>query len=203
MADDQQDQTQAEEKVEEVVEKVEEAAEKAEEAVSEAKEAVEEVKEVVQEAKEEVASQAEPVKEEKTEEPKAAPKPVSANLEKIIEQIEKLSVLELADLVHALEDRFGVSASAPVAVAGAGTPAAGAGEPVEEKTTFNVILSAAGANKIAVIKAVRELVPTLGLKEAKDLVEAAPKPVLEGVNKATSEEAKTKLTAAGGTVELQ
>src|SRR3989344_1022020 len=170
MADDQQDQTQAEEKVEEVVEKVEEAAEKAEEAVSEAKEAVEEVKEVVQEAKEEVASQAEPVKEEKTEEPKAAPKPVSANLEKIIEQIEKLSVLELADLVHALEDRFGVSASAPVAIA-AGAQAAGGTEPGEEKTTFNVILSAAGANKISVIKAVRELVPTLGLKEAKDLVE--------------------------------
>ncbi|OGE16390.1 50S ribosomal protein L7/L12 [Candidatus Daviesbacteria bacterium RIFCSPHIGHO2_12_FULL_37_11] len=120
----------------------------------------------------------------------------------MIEQIEKLSVLELADLVHALEDRFGVSASAPVAIA-AGAQAAGGTEPGEEKTTFNVILSAAGANKISVIKAVRELVPTLGLKEAKDLVEAAPKPVLEGVNKVTAEEAKAKLTAAGGTVELQ
>lgn len=152
---------------------------------------------------EEIAPQSEPAKEEpKTEEPKKAPKPVSANLEKIIEQIEKLSVLELADLVHALEDRFGVSASAPVMAVGAATPATG-GEPVEEKTTFNVILSGAGANKIAVIKAVRELVQTLGLKEAKDLVEAAPKPVLEGVNKATAEEAKTKLTAAGATVELQ
>lgn len=130
------------------------------------------------------------------------PKSVSAGLEKIIEQIEKLSVLELADLVHALEDKFGVSASQPVAVAG--PAAAGApGEPVEEKTTFNVILAAAGANKISVIKAVRELVQTLGLKEAKDLVEAAPKPVLEGVNKATAEEAKTKLTAAGATVEIQ
>lgn len=134
--------------------------------------------------------------------PKKAPKPVSANLEKIIEQIEKLQVIELADLVHGLEDRFGVSASAPVAVAsGAAGPASG--EPVEEKTTFNVILSASGANKIAVIKAVRELVPTLGLKEAKDLVEAAPKPVLESVNKQTAEEAKTKLTATGATVELQ
>jgi len=143
----------------------------------------------------------EEVKAEPVEEKKAS-KPVSASLEKIIEQIEKLSVLELADLVHALEDRFGVSASAPVAVAAAGAPA-GATEPGEEKTTFNVILSAAGANKISVIKAVRELVPTLGLKEAKDLVEAAPKPVLEGVNKETADEAKKKLTEAGGTVELQ
>lgn len=136
------------------------------------------------------------------EEPKKVVKPISANLEKIIEQIEKLSVLELADLVHALEDRFGVSATTPVAAAPVGAGEA-AGEPVEEKTTFNVILSGAGANKIAVIKAVRELVQTLGLKEAKDLVEAAPKPVLEGVNKTTAEEAKTKLTAAGATVELQ
>ena len=173
---------------------------------------VEEAK--VEEApKEEEAAPAESVKEEtrpkddqplaeKTEEPKKASKPVSASLEKIIEQIEKLSVLELADLVHALEDRFGVSASAPVAVATSGATVA-SGEPVEEKTTFNVILASSGANKIAVIKAVRELVQTLGLKEAKDLVEAAPKPVLEGVNKTTAEEAKLKLTAAGATVELQ
>lgn len=140
-----------------------------------------------------------------TDEP-AQPKPpksVSKELEKIIEQIEKLSVLELADLVHALEDRFGVSAQAPVSAAAAGPAAAAAGEPVEEKTTFNVVLTAGGANKIAVIKAVRELVPTLGLKEAKDLVEAAPKPVLESVNKQTAEEAKTKLATAGATVELQ
>lgn len=143
------------------------------------------------------------MEEVKTEEAKPASKAVSANLEKIIEQIEKLSVLELSDLVHALEDKFGVSASAPVAVAAAGAPAAANGEPAEEKTTFNVILTGAGANKIAVIKAVRELNQTLGLKEAKDLVEAAPKPVLESVNKATAEEAKAKLTAAGGTVELQ
>ena len=128
---------------------------------------------------------------------------ISASLEKIIEQIEKLSVMELADLVHALEDRFGVSASAPVATAPVGAGQAGAGEPQEEKTTFNVILTSAGVNKIASIKAVRELVPTLGLKEAKDLVEAAPKPVLEGVNKEAAEEAKKKLTDAGGTVELQ
>ena len=128
---------------------------------------------------------------------------MNKNLEKIIEQIEKLSVLELADLVHALEDRFGVSASAPVAVAAGVASPQGSDEPQEEKTTFNVVLTAGGANKISVIKAVRELVPTLGLKEAKDLVEAAPKPVLEGVNKQTGEEAKLKLTAAGGTVELQ
>jgi len=130
-------------------------------------------------------------------------KPVSASLEKIIEQIEKLSVLELADLVHALEDRFGVTAQAAMVAGPAAASAGSSGEPMEEKTTFNVVLSAAGANKIAVIKAVRELVPTLGLKEAKDLVEAAPKPVLESVNKQTAEEAKTKLTAAGGSVELQ
>ncbi len=129
-------------------------------------------------------------------------KPVSKDLEAIIEKIEKLSVLELADLVHSLEDRFGVSAAAPVAFAAVGAGPA-TGEPVEEKTTFNVILTASGANKISVIKAVRELVPTLGLKEAKDLVEAAPKPVLESVNKQTAEEAKLKLTAAGATVEVQ
>src|SRR3989338_7549079 len=128
-----------------------------------------------------------PKTEAKSEE--KAKKAVSANLEKIIESIEKLSVLELADLVHALEDRFGVTAAAPVAVAAAGGAAASS-EPGEEKTTVNVSLSAAGANKSAVIKAVRELVPTLGLKEAKDLVEAAPKLVLESVNKQTAEEAK-------------
>ncbi len=150
--------------------------------------------EVVQEE-----NQKEAPKEEKN--PK---KPVSGNLEKIIEQIEGLSVLELADLVHALEDRFGVTAAAPVAMTAGAAPAAGAeSSAAEEQTTFNVVLASAGANKIGVIKAVRELVPTLGLKEAKDLVEAAPKPVLEGVNKETANEAKTKLTEAGATVELQ
>ncbi|MCL4367532.1 50S ribosomal protein L7/L12 [Patescibacteria group bacterium] len=129
-------------------------------------------------------------------------KTVSKNLSTIIESIEKLSVLELADLVKALEEKFGVSA-APMAVAAAPAAGGNGAEPAEEKTTFNVILTNAGANKISAIKAVRELVPTLGLKEAKDLVEAAPKPVLEGVNKEAAEEAKTKLTAAGATVELQ
>ena len=137
------------------------------------------------------------------EAPKKASKTVSGDLEKIIESIEKLSVLELADLVHALEDKFGVTAAAPMAV-GVAAPAAGADAgPAEEKTSFDVILANAGANKIGAIKAVRELVPTLGLKEAKDLVEAAPKPVLEGVNKETAEEAKAKLPEAGATVELK
>ncbi len=140
--------------------------------------------------------------EEAPKEEAKATKAVSGNLSEIIEKIEKLSVLELSDLVHALEDKFGVTAAAPMAMA-AGPAAAGSAEPAEEQTSFNVVLTAAGANKIGVIKAVRELVPTLGLKEAKDLVEAAPKPVLEGVNKDTANEAKTKLTGAGATVELQ
>lgn len=139
----------------------------------------------------------------KAQEPKKESKSVSKDLEDIISKIEKLSVLELADLVHALEDRFGVTAAAPMAMAAAPAAGGGAGEPAEEQTTFNVILTSAGANKIGAIKAVRELVPTLGLKEAKDLVEAAPKPVMEGVNKETANEAKSKLTAAGATVELQ
>lgn len=130
----------------------------------------------------------------------------SANpkLTKIIDQIKELSVLELSELVHALEDVFGVNAQAPIAVAAA--PAAGNGEaegPKEEQTTFNVILAAAGANKISVIKALREVNNMLGLKEAKDLVDAAPKEILNGVNKATANEAKQKLTAAGASVELK
>lgn len=130
-------------------------------------------------------------------------KQVSKSLENIIESIEKLSVLELADLVKSLEEKFGVSAAAPMAVASVSGAPTGAAEAVSEQTSFNVILTSGGANKIAAIKVVREIVPTLGLKEAKDLVEGAPKPVLEGVNKTTAEEAKQKLTAAGGTVELQ
>ena len=142
--------------------------------------------------------------EAKAEEPKKATKSVSKNLEKIIESIETLSVLELSELVHALEERFGVSASAPMMMSASNAAGASASEgPAEEQTSFNVVLTAAGANKIAVIKAVREIVPTLGLKEAKDLVEGAPKPVLEGANKETAGEAKSKLEAAGGSVELQ
>ncbi|MBI5619406.1 50S ribosomal protein L7/L12 [Candidatus Gottesmanbacteria bacterium] len=121
----------------------------------------------------------------------------------ILKAVEEMTVLELADLVKALEEKFGVSA-APVAVAGAAPAAASdAGEPKEEQTVFNVVLAAAGANKIGAIKAVRELVPTLGLQEAKTLVESAPKEVLTGVNKATAEEAKKKLEAAGAKIELK
>lgn len=129
---------------------------------------------------------------------------LSANLEKLIGEIEKLSVMELSQLVKALEEKFGVSA-APAISAGpaAGAATAGAEEGASEQTTFNVVLTDAGANKISVIKAVRELVPTLGLKEAKDLVDTAPKQVMEGVNKETATEAKTKLEAAGAKVELK
>ncbi len=129
---------------------------------------------------------------------------VSQKLTKIIEEIEKLSVLELADLVKALEEKFGVSAAAPVAVAASGTAGAPAGAPAaEEKSEYNVIIAAAGANKIGAIKAVREIKPELGLKEAKDLVEAAPKELLKAVDKKTAEEAKKKLEAAGCQVELK
>jgi len=130
-----------------------------------------------------------------------------AKIEDLLGDIEKLNVLELSELVKALEEKFGVTA-APVAVASNATATAPAGEAPAEgapegQTTFNVVLAASGANKISVIKAVREINQNLGLKEAKDLVEAAPKPVLEGVNKTTADEAKKKLEAAGATVELK
>lgn len=125
-------------------------------------------------------------------------------LEKIIEGIEKLSVLELASLVKALEEKFGVSAQAMVVASPAPNGAGAASEePKEEQTVFNVVLANAGANKIAVIKALRELVSTLGLKEAKDIVDGIPKEVMIAVNKKTAEEAKQKLTTAGATVELK
>jgi len=122
--------------------------------------------------------------------------------EQLIEEISSMTVLEMAELVKALEEKFGVSAAAPVAVAAAGAAAPAAGGAVEEKTEFSVVLSAAGANKIAVIKAVREITG-LGLKEAKDLVDGAPKTVKENVAKADAEEMKKKLSAAGATVELK
>ncbi len=122
--------------------------------------------------------------------------------DEILGAIDEMSVLELSEVVKALEDKYGVVAAAAVAA----TPAAGgaaAGEPVEEQTVFNVEITASGANKLQVIKTLRELVPTLGLKEAKDLVDAAPKEVMTAVNKKTGEEAKEKLTAAGATVALK
>lgn len=116
----------------------------------------------------------------------------------IVEAIKSMTILEVADLVKAIEDEFGVSA-APVAVAGAAAPAAAA---AEEKTEFDVVLAEVGANKLAVIKAVREITG-LGLKEAKDMVEAAPKTIKEGASKEDAEALKAKLTEAGATVELK
>jgi large subunit ribosomal protein L7/L12 len=129
----------------------------------------------------------------------------------LIKQIESLSLADLAELVKELEERFGVSARATFGV-GAPTPGAagapapsgpGAPGPVGEKAKFTVVLSSVGTNKIAVIKAVREIKPDLGLKDAKDFVEAAPKTVLEDVSKEDAEKAKEKLTSAGATVELK
>lgn len=119
--------------------------------------------------------------------------------EEILEAISSMSVLELSELVKAIEDKFGVSAAAPVAVAAAAAPAAAA---AEEKTEFDVILKDAGATKIKVIKAVRELTG-LGLKEAKALVDGAPAPVKENVSKADADALKAKLEEAGATVELK
>ncbi|MBV8640781.1 MAG: 50S ribosomal protein L7/L12 [Verrucomicrobia bacterium] len=129
-----------------------------------------------------------------------------ADTNQIVEQLSGLTVLEIADLVKKLEEKWGVSAAAPVAVAAA--PAAGgaagaAAAPVEEKTAFDVILKEIGANKIAVIKEVRAAVAGLGLAEAKALVESAPKPVKEGVTKQEAEEIKKKIEAAGAKVEIK
>ena len=126
---------------------------------------------------------------------------VTQEMEQFISYVEKLSVLELSKLVKALEDRLGVSAAAPVAVAAA-APAAAAAAPAEEKTEFDVILSDVGANKIAVIKVVREIAG-LGLKEAKELVEGAPKAVKEGASKEEADKIKEQLAAAGAKVEVK
>lgn len=123
--------------------------------------------------------------------------------DELIKQVEEMSVLELSDLVKALEEKFGVSAAMMAAPAASGAAAASDAEPKEEQTVFNVVVANSGANKIQVIKALRELVPTLGLKEAKDLVDQAPKEVMTQVNKKVAEEAKAKLVAAGATVELK
>jgi large subunit ribosomal protein L7/L12 len=123
----------------------------------------------------------------------------------VVEYLKGITLLEASELVKELEEVFGVSAAAaaaPMAMA-AGAGAGDAAAPAEEKDTFDVILQAAGGNKIAVIKAVREIVAGLGLKEAKDLVDSAPKPLKEGVSKAEADEIKTKLTDAGATVEIK
>ena len=128
-----------------------------------------------------------------------------ADTDKLVEQLSNLSVLEIAGLVKQLEEKWGVSAAAPVAVA-AGPAAGGAGgaaPAAEEKTTFDVILADMGANKIAVIKEVRSAVPGLGLAEAKALVEGAPKTIKEGVTKQEADEIKKKVEAAGAKVEIK
>ena len=127
---------------------------------------------------------------------------VSAEMEQFISYVEKLSVLELSKLVKALEDRLGVSAAAPVAVAAAAPAAAAAAAPAEEQTEFTVVLAEVGANKVSVIKEVRAITG-LGLKDAKDLVEAAPKPIKEGVSKDDAKKFKEQLEAAGAKVEVK
>ncbi|MBI5037140.1 MAG: 50S ribosomal protein L7/L12 [Candidatus Kerfeldbacteria bacterium] len=127
---------------------------------------------------------------------------VPEKFKNLVAEVEKMSVMDLAELVKVLEDKFGVSAQAPVAVAAAGGAAAGGDAAAEEKTSFTVELTEAGGNKISVIKAVRE-VTEMGLKDAKDLVDAAPKVIKEGVDKETAETMKKKLEEAGAKVTLK
>ena len=129
---------------------------------------------------------------------------ISAKLQKILDSISELSVLELSELVKGIEEKFDVKAvaAAPIAAAGAAPAAGGEAAPAEEKTEFDVVITSAGANKIAVIKAVREFKPELGLKEAKDMVDACPAD-LGTMKKDAAAEAKTKLEAAGAQVELK
>jgi large subunit ribosomal protein L7/L12 len=162
--------------------------------------------EVVEEtpATEEVAEVKEEVKAEEPKEEAAAEKPApSGKFADLIKEIEGLTALELSELVKALEDRFGVSAAAPVAMVAGGAAAGAAAEADEEKANYNVVLKDGGSNKIAVIKAVREVSPELGLVEAKTLVESAPKAVKENVPTEDAKAMKEKLEAAGATVELQ
>ena len=126
-----------------------------------------------------------------------------ADLNKIIEEISGLSLLEAAELVKLLEEKLGVTAAAPMAMAAMPMAAAAAAAPAEEKTEFNVVLKASGEKKIEVIKAVRQIVSSLGLKEAKELVDTAPQPVLQGVSKDAANDAKAKLEAAGATVAIE
>jgi large subunit ribosomal protein L7/L12 len=126
-----------------------------------------------------------------------------ADTDKLVEQLSGLSVLEIAGLVKQLEEKWGVSAAAPVAVAAAPAGGGAAAPAAEEKATFDVILKEMGANKIGVIKEIRSAVPGLGLAEAKALVEGAPKPIKEGVTKQEAEEIKKKVEAAGAKVEIK
>ena len=127
-----------------------------------------------------------------------------ADTQNLVDQLSALTVLEIADLVKQLEEKWGVSAAAPVAVAAAGAPAGGpSAPPAEEKTAFDVVLKEAGPNKIAVIKEVRAAVSGLGLAEAKALVESAPKTLKEGITKEEAEEIKKKIEATGAKVEIK
>lgn len=126
-----------------------------------------------------------------------------ADLSKIVDELSALTVLEVAELVKTLEDKWGVSAAAPVAVAAAGAAGGAPAEAAAEKTEFDVILTEAGSNKIGVIKEVRGVVPGLGLAEAKGLVEKAPQPLAQGVSKEAAEEIKKKMEAAGAKVEIK
>ena len=151
---------------------------------------------------EETKAQATVKPEEKKEDKKIE---LSDNMKGILDNLEKMTVLELSDLVKALEDKFGVSAQAPMAMAGAVMPGAAgaAGQAAsEEKTAFTVVLADIGKNKIQVIKEIRAIT-TLGLKEAKDLVEAAPKPVKEGVSKEEADKIKAQLEKVGAKIELK
>ncbi len=151
----------------------------------------------VDEKKEQQAEQAPAAEEKKTVE-------LSPKLEEVAQKIEQLTALELSELVKGLEERFGISAATPMVAAGAMMPgaAAGGGEAAEEKTTFDVVLKEIGSNKIAVIKEVRAIT-NLGLKEAKDLVESAPKAIKEGVSKEEAEELKKKLSETGAVIEIK
>ena len=130
---------------------------------------------------------------------------ITKKMKDVMDTVESMTVLELADLVKALEEKFGVSAAAPVAVAAAGAAAGAAGAgaaAAEEKSTFTVVLTSAGANKIGVIKELRTIT-SLGLKEAKDLVDGAPKTIKEGATKEEADKIKKQLEAAGGKIELK
>jgi len=188
--------------VEKTAEEAAEAKEEAAEAKVEAAEAKEPpaAKEAVKKPKTTPSAAKEAKREEET--PVKAGKAKSAATEEILSKIKNMTVLELAELVKTLEAEFGVSAAAPVATVASVPASAGAAAAAEEeKTDFNVILKDVGANKIAVIRAVRELT-SLGLKESKDLVESAPKPVKEGVGKEEAEAAKKKLEEAGASTDI-
>lgn len=198
------DEEKKEEKVEEVKEEAKEAAKEAKESAEEAKEAADKAEEKAEEIKEEVKEEVAVPTSEAAGIPTKSVGTPTGKFKEVIEKIESLSVLELAELVKELEDRFGVSAAAPMMAMPAAGATAGATAPAEEeKSSYDVVLASGGDKKIQVIKVVREIKPDLGLKEAKDLVDGAPKELAKGMKKEEAEEAKKKLEAAGATVELK